>query len=126
MGYTWIYSVNIPLYDGSEAVMSGVCLDRLTTRFPNYPLRGDVEKDIHEAYRLSGNNIADLPRLPHQVGGETDLMIGIQYLKYYPEPVFKLPSGLTIYMSYFRNVDGSRGVIGGPHQVFSEIRKQYS
>ena len=53
-------------------------------------------------------------------------MIGIQYLKYYPEQVFKLPSGLTLCKSYFRNVNGSRGVIGGPHQVFSEIVKQYS
>ena len=32
---------------------------------------------------------------------------------------------LTIYRSYFRNFNGSRGVVGGPHQVFTEIVKKY-
>ena len=32
-----------------------------------------------------------------------------------------LPSGLTVYKSVFSNPDGSRGVIGGPHPVFTAI-----
>ena len=60
---------------------------------------------------------------PSQWGGETDLMIGIQYLKYYPKRIFSLPNGLTIYESQFLNADGSRGMVGGPHRVFTEIHK---
>ena len=50
-------------------------------------------------------------------------MIGIKYLKYCPESVFKLPTGLTIYKSPFVSPDGTRGVVGGPHHVFSLIEK---
>ena len=50
-------------------------------------------------------------------------MIGIKYLKYFPEAVFRLPTGITIYESPFLNLDGTRGVVGGPHHVFSLIEK---
>ena len=51
-------------------------------------------------------------------------MVGIKYLKYFPECVFRLPTGLTIYRSQFVSPDGSREVAGGPHQVFTQIEKQ--
>ena len=50
-------------------------------------------------------------------------MIGIQYLKYYPEKVYTLPKGLSIYKSQFLNSDGSRGLVGGPHRIFTKIHK---
>ena len=65
--------------------------------------------------------MSSLPTVPTSVGGDVDLMIGIKYLRYHPEQIFKLPSGLTIYKSIFKNIDGSRGVIGGPHKIFSAI-----
>ena len=37
-------------------------------------------------------------------------MIGAKYLRYHPEKVFELPSGLTINRSKFSNLDGSDGV----------------
>ena len=52
-------------------------------------------------------------------------MIGIKYLRYYPEKIFQLPSGLSIYKSWFKNSDGSRGVIGGPQEVFTRIESTY-
>ena len=73
----------------------------------------------------SGGSSDDLPRLPENVGGETDIMIGIQYLKYFPVMKFSLPNGLTIYESQFSSYDGKRGIIGGPHRVFSEIHKAF-
>ncbi|XP_066918053.1 uncharacterized protein [Clytia hemisphaerica] len=36
-----------------------------------------------------------------------------------------LPSGLTIYQSQFKNIDGSYGVIGGPHEVFTSIENHH-
>ena len=53
-------------------------------------------------------------------------MIGIKYLRYHSEKVFQLPSGLTIYRSVFENVDGGRGVIGGPHEVFTAIDNYFN
>ena len=75
-----------------------------------------MKRDINRAYK---KNFKGLPKLPVSVGGQTDFMIGIKYLKYFPKEVFKLPSGLTIFESPFANADGSRGVVGGPHRVFS-------
>ena len=105
--------------------MSGVCLDKVTPKFPSYPLKGKVEDDIRRGFKLAGYNPKILPRLPESVGGETDIIVGIKYLKYFPEVVFRLPTGLTIYESPFVNPDGSRGVVGGPHQVFTMIEKHY-
>ena len=39
--------------------------------------------------------------------------------------IFQIPSGLSIYQSWFLNPDGSRGVIGGPHKVFIEIEAKH-
>ena len=37
-----------------------------------------------------------LPNSPSNVGGEVDILIGIQYLKYFPGKVASLKSGLTL------------------------------
>ena len=72
----------------------------------------------------SGGDSSDLPKLSPHVGGDTDLMIGIQYLKYYPVKMFELPNGLSIYKSQFMGSDGSRGIVAGPHRMFFEIHKR--
>ena len=120
-----IYKVKIPMFNGKEANISGICLDKITQEFPKYELQ-EVGKDIQKEYETGRFNSKNkLPKLPRSVGGYTDFMIGIKYLKYYPKEIFHLPSGLTIYESVFSNADGSRGVIGGPHRIFAEIEKQF-
>ena len=122
-----IFSVKLPLHNGQEANMSGICLEQITNTFPKYPLQGKVESDIVHAFKKANiNKKEELPKLPKEVGGDTDFMIGIKYLRYYPEEIFKLPSGLTIYQSKFVSSDGTRGVIGGPHQVFTQIEKHFN
>ena len=99
--------------------MSGLCLDKVTGNFPKFSLK-KAEKDIEKHYQKCGKGSdGKLPRLPGKVGGETDIMIGIKYLKYFPKEIHKLPNGLTIYEAMFKNSDGSLGVVAGPHQSFS-------
>ena len=119
-----IYKVNIPLHNGNEAQLSGVCLPQITSIFPIYQLK-KVEQDIIKAYRQGGNDPAELPSLPSSVGGEIAIMLGIKYFRYHPKEVFQLESGLTILQSMFQNADGSRGVVGGPHQAFDNIHKHH-
>ena len=78
-----LFSVKLPLFNGREVNLSGVCLDKITSEFPNYPLK-EVEKDIRKAFRFASNknDPRKPPKLSHSVGGDTDLMTGIQYLKY--------------------------------------------
>ena len=120
-----VYKVKLPLFNGDDAQFTGVCLDDITGTFPEYPIKGKVEDDIMEAYSKINGNPDDLPKLPEHVGGETDFLIGIKYLRYHPEKVFQMPSGLAIYRSIFENADGGRGVVGGPHHIFTAIERQF-
>ena len=83
-----------------NATMSGDCLEKITATFPSYPLQGEVEQDLIQAFKETKKSISkQLPKLPKFVGGDTDFMIGISYLRYYPEKIFELLTGLTIYES---------------------------
>ena len=118
-----IYQIRLPLHAGKNEVLSGVCLERITHTFPEYPLDGIVRTDIENACKLVGGDVSKLPSVPKVVGGDVDIMIGGKYQRYHPEKIFSLPSGLTIYRSPFLNINGSRGVIGGPHALFNKISK---
>ena len=119
------YQIRLPLCNGRNAVMVGICLDQITKKFPLYPLSGRISEDINSTYAAGGGNIEDLPRLPAKVGGEVDFMIGSKYMRYHPKLIYSLPSGLSIYESPFYSSDGSRGVIGGPHPVITAIDKKF-
>ena len=102
-----------------------MCIDKITVEFLDYPLKGKVQDDVINSYKQHGRDPAVLPKLAQFVGGHTDFMLGIKYLRYYPEKLFQLPSGLTIYRAWFKNADGTRGFIGGPHKTFTEIDSKY-
>ena len=121
-----MFGVMLPLADGGHASMDGMCLEKITETFPEYPLTGKIEEDIRRAYLDAGGNLHDLPLLYAMVGGSTDFMIGTKYRCFFPIEIFRLPSGLSICMSFFKNVDGSRGVICGPHEVIDLIEKTYT
>ena len=61
--------------NGSQATMSGVCLDNKTSRCPLYPQQGKVLSDIIKAYKDVGG---DARTVPKSVGGEIDFIIGIK------------------------------------------------
>ena len=46
-----------------------------------------------------------LPKLPSTVGGETHLMFGIKYLRYFPKLVHQLETGLSLFESPFTNAE---------------------
>ena len=121
-----IYQIRLPLTNGKDAVLAGVCLDKITNTFPQYPLNGKIQEDIFTEFESSGGDAEQLPKLPESIGGDVDFMIGTKYLRYHPMPVFSLPTGLTIYKSPFLGVNGKQGVLGGPHHVITEIDKAQS
>ena len=120
-----IYSISLPMRDGKNAILNGVCLDKVTMAFPKYSLK-DVEVDVRNQCRKEGGNslIERLPKLSRHVGGETDILIGIKYLKYHPRRVWESQDGLSIYDSLFVSADCSTGIIGGPHPKFTEMDRQ--
>ena len=52
-------------------------------------------------------------------------MIEVKYLRHHPKLIYQLSSGLSIYESMFKNSDGTRGIIGDPHEVFTKIEEQF-
>ena len=115
-----VYKISLPLPNGENAVMSGICLDTVTSSFPSYPL-GVAEEEIREdCLKRNGRGFnRKIPKCPQIVGGETDIMIGITYNKYFPMEIHRMPTGLAIYESRFPGADGAKGIIAGPHPSFS-------
>ena len=121
----WTYQTKLPIFNGNDSVLSGLYLDQVTVEFSKYYLKGQLEADVRRGYISNGKDLKYFPKLPVFVGGYTDFIIGVKYLGFYPEKVFQLPSGIAIYKSWFRNADGTRSVIGGPHRVFNEIETSH-
>ena len=116
-----IYSVCLPLKNGLEAVLSGLCLDKVTADFPIYPL-DQVMIDLEDMWKDEKGNPLNksIPKIPNEVGGDTDILLGIKYVKYFPELVHMFPSGLSVYTSAFLSSDGSDGIVAGPHPEFTK------
>ena len=120
VSYYGRWRITLPLSNGGQVSLTGQCLERITGRFADYPL-DEVGKDFAESYCKDGFDSNTLPRLPEFVGGDTDIMIGIQYTKYWPRYVHQLSNGCTLYRSQFDSSDGTRGVVGGPHNSFNDL-----
>ena len=117
------FSISLPLHSGENAILTGVCLPKVTGDFPNYNL-GDVEKDIRSRCNDVGGHelVSCLPKLPSSIkGGDVDLLIGSKYLRYFPVCIHKFDTGLGIYESVFKSTDGTRGVLNGPHKYFETL-----
>ena len=117
------YHVTLPMHNGKTVTLSGLCLDQITANFPIYPLT-DVEREIQMHYKSNEGKMS-LPKLPFSVGGEIHLMIGVKYLRYFPKLVYQLPTGLSLFESTFVGRNGERGIIGGPHKIFTEVQKHF-
>ena len=120
-----VVTIAIPLLNGRSALITGSCMGKITSEFPTYTL-AEVETDIRSACESKGDKalLKKLPKVPSEVGGETDILLGIKYARYFPREIFRMESGLSICESAFRSPCGSTGVIGGPHPKFSEIERQ--
>ena len=78
------YEISLPLANGRNAVMSGLVIEQITNKFPDYVLDTDVQCDIITEFVKSGGKAKDLPRLLKSIGGRVDIMIGVKYLRYFP------------------------------------------
>ena len=51
------YQVKLSLFNSNDAVLSGVCWDQITVKFPKYLLKGQVEADVRSGYISNGKII---------------------------------------------------------------------
>ena len=116
------YSVRLPLKGGGDVELTGLCLDKVTCTFPTYPLA----KVTSQAKSMSSRVVKrKFPKMPKEVGGNTDILVGVLYNDIFPEQVHKFPSGLAVHDSHFKGPDGSTGVFVGPHSEFSKAEREF-
>ena len=112
-------------YDGKRQAMIGVTADNLTSKFPLIDT-AEAHKDIvnYAKKKLNRNMSERISKLkvPPQVGGSPDVLLGIKYQSCHPEIVFQMPSGLFIAKLRLASHDNkTTAVIGGPHSSFNAL-----
>ena len=74
-----------------------------------------IDPENSELHKLS---------VPTAVGGEVDILIGVQYLALYPVEVHSLDSGLTLYKLRIEGTNGYTATIAGPHHSFNFLTEK--
>ena len=106
-----------------KATITALRMARVTTTFPIYPLTEAWEE--LSAASSKGKKKVIIPTADASVGGApVDIIMGIKYHKYYPEFVFGLPSGLSVYKAKFKSASGCQAVLGGPHNAWTQAALQ--
>ena len=105
----------LPLNDGSFQPVRSLSVAKVTSDMPTLRLKPLLNKIKSENRGNIKSKMLQNLQVPARLGGEIDAIIGIQYKSIYPEEIFTLPSGLTIYKSKFLPAkDDELACIGGP------------
>ena len=110
---------SLDLYgDPDNFTLQGLHMPTVTTYMPEFNLI-EAYLELQNAY-LEAAGEGSLPTVPESIGGKgVDVMIGIQYLYFFPTLLFTLPSGLSIYETKIKTLSGHKGILGGPHSSWS-------
>jgi hypothetical protein len=101
--------------------VTGLNMPEITTPFPVWPLE-EAFRELQSQYSLQQPQGEPLPAVPAEVGGEpVDIMLGIRYVKYYPQLKFSLNCGLGVYEAQFTAPGGAQGILGGPHKSWKNV-----
>ena len=111
----------IPLSDGKRrCTVTALCMPAVTTPFPVWELKAAAE-ELNNHYK-QWYPTEDLPEVPDTVGGSPiDIMIGIRYLRFFPQFRFMMDCGLSMYQSCFASPEGKDGVLAGPHRSWRNV-----
>ena len=90
----------IPLEDGTNQIVRGLTMKKVTGDIPNYDLT-----DVFDKIKKDNKDVAAIQDItvPKFVGSQVHMILGISYQKHYPEHVHTLPNGLTIFKSKFKS-----------------------
>ena len=91
-------------------------MNSVTAEFARYDL-----SEICEEFRRNANPGEENIALSKTAGGsEVQLLLGIKNTHLDPVLLKRLPSGVGVYLSPFKDVWGSRIIFAGPHKAFTE------
>ena len=114
-----LWATLLPMNDGSNQVAKTLTMDTVTADMNVVDLEC-VYEDIKS--KSKGVKALQNIKVPKEVGGKIDLLIGYNLLAVHPEPVHTFPSGLTVYKSRFKPPwPGVLGCVGGPVEALQCI-----
>ena len=101
-----------------KATVTGLRMPNITAEFPLVQL-AEAWKELQLAAAKDNKKVPYM-KADSEVGGQcVDIILGIKYLKYYPELVFSLPSGLSVYKARLKSASGCQAILGGPHAAWT-------
>ena len=116
------WSCLLDLVDGTKQTIQGVTVDKITSKFPRIKL-----KEATAEIKASDPNNRKLQKLrvPDEVGGDADILLGTLYNAIFPVIIHTLPCGLFIAKLKVASPGNKwTGVIGGPHRSFQALLEQ--
>ena len=106
-----------------KATITGLRMAHITAEFPLVQL-ATAWQDLQQELARDGRRSRHL-EVDDAVGGQcVDIILGVKYLKYFPELVLSLPSGLAVYKARLRSASGRQAVLGGPHAAWAAAAGQ--
>ena len=117
------YMCSVPLVDGSRAVLEGLTVNEITAAIPVTSL-GNAENVLKRDDKK--NTTLQSLNCYATIGGQCDILLGIQYSNLFPKPVHTLENGLTIYKLVISSHDERyNATIGGPHESFNSYANYF-
>ena len=93
---------SLQLIDGTRVSVEGCSVNKITATFPLTDI-SVAEKEVKAS--MPSNKVLQKLNCSPCIGGDIDILIGIQYLKYFPMSVHSLSNGLTIYSLRIKSHD---------------------
>ena len=106
-----------------KATITGLRMPKITAEFPLVQLSAAF-MEVQVAAVAAGEWDKKLTADPVVGGRCVDIILGIRYLKYYPDLVYSLPSGLAVYKARLKSASGCQAVLGGPHAAWTRAAEQ--
>ena len=118
------YAVSMEKVDGTRQIIYGVSADSLTSEFVPISLKKAHSEILCNAPKHKQPRLKKI-KVPKEAGGETHILLGIQFASLHPIIQHMLPSGLFIAKLQLKSHDGvTTGCIGGPHSSFTHLANQ--
>ena len=115
----------LPLNESDQvATITGLKMPSITNTFPCWDVATAMTVIVPELDEAFPGH-APLPPHPPKVGGTcVDIMIGIRYARFFPRLLYMLPSGLGIYETQFKAMNGQTCILGGPHSSWLKCKEE--
>ena len=107
---------------GKREILIGIEVEQITTDFPTIDL-SEATADLKAS--RPDDTVLQALMPPDTVGGQVDILLGVQYLSHFPTLVHSLDSGLSIFeVRLMPSSPAVTAAIAGPHHSFNLILAQ--